>query len=185
VLGDFLRNGYLHRAIREQGHLHRAIREQGGAYGGGASYHPDSGAFRFYSYRDPRLTETLADFDRSLDWLHSADHPARTLEEAILGVVGAIDKPGSPAGEAVSAFFGMLFGRTPEYRRAFRQQVLAVTLDDLKRVAATYLRPDRASGAALGNARAGRRSATRGRWRRWRIGRSWRSDSTARLFWRT
>ncbi len=144
VLGDFLRNGYLHRAIREQG----------GAYGGGASYHPDSGAFRFYSYRDPRLTETLADFDRSLDWLHSADHPARTLEEAILGVVGAIDKPGSPAGEAVSAFFGMLFGRTPEYRRAFRQQVLAVTLDDLKRVAATYLCPDRASGAALGNARA-------------------------------
>jgi hypothetical protein len=95
VLGDFLRNGYLHRAIREQG----------GAYGGGAGYHPDSGAFRFHSYRDPRLADTLADFDRALDWLQTWDHPARTLEEAILGVIAAIDKPGSPAGEAISAFF--------------------------------------------------------------------------------
>lgn len=143
VLGDFLRNGYLHRAIREQG----------GAYGGGAGYHPDSGAFRFYSYRDPRLADTLADFDRALDWLHTHDHPARTLEEAILGVVAAIDKPGSPAGEAISAFFGILFDRTPEQRRAYRQRILAVTLDDLKRVATNYLQPEQARCAVLSNAR--------------------------------
>ncbi len=143
VLGDFLRNG----------HLHRAIREQGGAYGGGAGYHPDSGAFRFYSYRDPRLADTLDDFDRALDWLHTHDHPARTLEEAILGVIAAIDKPGSPAGEAISAFFGTLFGRTPEQRRAYRQRVLNVTLDDLKRVAATWLQPERAHCAVLSDAR--------------------------------
>ncbi len=143
VLGDFLRNGYLHRAIREQG----------GAYGGGASYHPDSGAFRFYSYRDPRLTDTLADFDRALDWLQTSDHPARTLEEAILGVIAAIDKPGSPAGEAIGAFFGALFGRTPDQRRAYRQRVLGVTLADLQRVAAAYLQPEQARCAALSDAR--------------------------------
>ncbi|MCK5914728.1 MAG: peptidase M16, partial [Deltaproteobacteria bacterium] len=45
VLGGFLRNGYLHRAIREEG----------GAYGGGAGHDPGSAAFRFYSYRDPRF----------------------------------------------------------------------------------------------------------------------------------
>ncbi len=143
VLGDFLRNGYLHRAIREQG----------GAYGGGAGYHPDSGSFRFYSYRDPRLADTLADFDRALDWLHTHDHPARTLEEAILGVIGAIDKPGSPAGEAISAFFGALFGRTPEQRRVYRQGVLQVTLADLQRVAATWLQPEQARCAVLSDAR--------------------------------
>ncbi len=143
VLGDFLRNGYLHRAIREQG----------GAYGGGAGYHPDSGSFRFYSYRDPRLADTLADFDRALDWLQTHDHPERTLEEAILGVIGAIDKPGSPAGEAISAFFGTLFGRPPEQRRVYRQRVLEVTLDDLKRVAATWLRPEQARCAVLSDAR--------------------------------
>ena len=143
VLGDFLRNGYLHRAIREQG----------GAYGGGAGYHPDSGAFRFYSYRDPRLTDTLADFDRALDWLQTSDHPARTLEEAILGVIAAIDKPGSPAGEAIGAFFGALFGRTPDQRRAYRQRVLGVTLADLQRMAATYLQPEQARCAVLSDAR--------------------------------
>ena len=143
VLGDFLRNGYLHRAIREQG----------GAYGGGAGYHPDSGAFRFHSYRDPRLAETLTDFDRALDWLHTDDHPARTLEEAILGIIAAIDKPGSPAGEAISAFFGTLFGRSPQQRRAYRQRILAVTLDDLKRVAAAYLQPESAHCAVLSSAR--------------------------------
>ena len=143
VLGDFLRNGYLHRAIREQG----------GAYGGGAGYHPDSGAFRFYSYRDPRLADTLADFDRALDWLYTNDHPARTLEEAILGIIAAIDKPGSPAGEAISAFFGALFGRTPEQRRAYRQRVLQVTLADLQRVATTWLQPEQARCAVLSDAR--------------------------------
>ncbi|MDZ7622534.1 MAG: insulinase family protein [Candidatus Competibacteraceae bacterium] len=143
VLGDFLRNGYLHRAIREQG----------GAYGGGAGYHPDGGAFRFYSYRDPRLADTLADFDRALDWLQTHDHPARTLEEAILGVVAAIDKPGSPAGEAIGAFFGILFGRTPDQRRAYRQRVLGVTLADLQRVAAAYLQPEQARCAVLSDAR--------------------------------
>ena len=99
------------------------------------------------------MLATFADFDRALDWLQETDHPARTLEEAILGVIAAIDKPGSPAGEAVSAFFGTWFGRTPEQRRAFRRQVLAVTLDDLKRVAATYLQPARAASAVLGNVR--------------------------------
>lgn len=135
VLGGFLRNGFLHRAIREQG----------GAYGGGAGYDGDSATFRFYSYRDPRLGETLADFDRALDWLQSSDHQARALEEAVLGVIARIDQPASPAGEAQRSFYSLLHGRTPEHRRAFRQAVLGVTLDDLRRVAAAHLDPARAS----------------------------------------
>ena len=142
MLGDFLRNGYLHRAIREQG----------GAYGGGGGYHPDSGAFRFYPTVIPdwRIRWPIS----TRRWTgYTHDHPARTLEEAILGVVAAIDKPGSPAGEAISAFFGILFDRTPEQRRAYRQRVLAVTLDDLKRVATSYLQPEQARCAVLSNAR--------------------------------
>ena len=139
VLGDFLRNGYLHRAIREQG----------GAYGSGADYHPDSGSFRFYSYRDPRLSGTFEDFNRALDWLQTNDHLPRTLEEAILGVIASIDKPGSPAGEAISAFFGNLFGYTTEQRRLFRKRVLKVTMEDLKRVAITYLNSERSYSAVV------------------------------------
>lgn len=141
VLGGFLRNGYLHRAIREQG----------GAYGGGASYDADIAAFRFFSYRDPRLSETLEDFDSSIDWLLDGKHEWRQVEEAILGVIGGIDKPGSPAGEAKKAFHNTLFGRTPAQRQQFRSRVLDVTLDDLRRVGQTYLQPTNASIAAITN----------------------------------
>ncbi len=140
VLGEFLSNHFLHRAIREQG----------GAYGGGAGYHGDSATFRFYSYRDPRAGETLDDFSRAVDWLADHPHPAHSLEEAILGLIASIDKPGSPAGEAISAHHGALFGRTPAQRHAFRRQILAVTLDDLLRVGAHYLNGEDAVSAVVG-----------------------------------
>lgn len=139
VLGGFLRNGYLHRAIRETG----------GAYGGGASHDANVAAFRFYSYRDPRLSETLTDFDHAIDWLQQEQHEERQLEEAILGVIGALDKPGSPAGEAKEAFHNELFGRTAEQRQRFRQRVLDVSLTDLQRVGAKYLQPQAASTAVI------------------------------------
>ncbi len=139
VLGGFLRNG----------HLHRAVREQGGAYGGGAAWDGDSGSFRFYSYRDPRLDETLEDFDASIPWLLDTDHEPRMLEEAILGVISGIDRPDSPAGEAVSAFFANLNGRTPEHRRRFRNGILNVTMEDLKRVTRSYLNPANAITAVV------------------------------------
>lgn len=142
VLGGFLRNGYLHRAIREQG----------GAYGAGAGQDADSASFRFFSYRDPRLADTLRDFDRAVDWLLSEPHEFAQLEEAILGVIGSLDRPRSPAGEAKSAFHSALFGRTPEQRRRFRQRVLDVSLDDLRRVGERYLRPEAASTAVVTSA---------------------------------
>lgn len=82
VLGGMMRNAFLHRAIREQG----------GAYGAGADQDGGSASFRFFSYRDPRLTETLNDFDAAIDWIVNEDHPERLVEEAILGVIGSMGK---------------------------------------------------------------------------------------------
>ena len=129
VLGPYLRNGFLHRALREQG----------GAYGGGASYDGNACAFRFHSYRDPRLSETFKDFAASIEWLLNDKQEAYQLEEAILGLIASMDKPGSPAGEAISACHAMLHERTPEFRRKMRHGLLSVTLDDLKRVAQQYI----------------------------------------------
>jgi Zn-dependent M16 (insulinase) family peptidase len=148
VLGGFLRNGYLHRAIREQG----------GAYGGGASQDSGIAAFRFYSYRDPRLAETLRDFDQAVNWMLDTRHEYRALEEAILGVIGSMDKPSSPAGEAKQHFHNRLFGRSHATRELFRQRILAVSLDDLRRVAEQYLTPGQASTAVVTGA--GQRDTT-------------------------
>jgi Zn-dependent M16 (insulinase) family peptidase len=141
VLGGFFRNGFLHRTIREQG----------GAYGGGASQDSNSASFRFFSYRDPRLEDTLSDFDASIEWLLNTEHDEEQLEQAILGVISSLDKPSSPAGEAKQNFHSNLFGRTLEQRRRFRQQILNVSLEDLKRVTATYLKPELASVAVVTN----------------------------------
>ncbi len=142
VLAALLRNGYLHRSIREQG----------GAYGGGASHDANIGAFRFFSYRDPRLQGTLRDFEASIQWFIDTQHTQLALEEAILGVVGSMDKPGSPAGEAKKHFHELLFDRTQEHRAAFRSGVIKADLDNLKRVASTYLVDIQPSIAVVTNA---------------------------------
>ena len=141
VLAGFLRNGYLHRAIREQG----------GAYGAGADQDANSASFRFYSYRDPRLDDTLQDFNNAVDWILDTDHQPRQLEEAILGVIAGMDKPSSPAGEAKRTYFNNLFGRDLDYLTRFRQRLLAVSMDDLKRVAETWLTADNASVGIVSN----------------------------------
>ena len=139
VLAAYLRNGFLHSAIREKG----------GAYGGGASYDGNACSFRFYSYRDPRLAETFQDFEASIDWLFNAEQLPHQLEEAILGLIASMDKPGSPAGEAITACYALLHGRTPAFRSLLRERLLAVSLDDLKRVADVYLRQQKPSKAVV------------------------------------
>ncbi|WP_168378598.1 insulinase family protein [Acinetobacter cumulans] len=129
ILAAYLRNGFLHSAIREKG----------GAYGGGASYDGNACSFRFYSYRDPRLAETFKDFDASVQWLLNAEQQPHQLEEAILGLIASMDKPGSPAGEAITACYALLHKRTPAFRQMLRERLLNVTLEDLKRVAVAYL----------------------------------------------
>ncbi|MDY6829443.1 MAG: insulinase family protein [Pseudomonadota bacterium] len=139
VLGGFLRNGFLHSAIRERG----------GAYGAGAGQDANVAAFRLFSYRDPRLEETLRDFDRAIDWVLSDRHAWQPVEEAILGAIGGIDKPGSPAGEAKRDFFNRLHGREQDHIQRVRASILAVKLADLQRVTETYLQPKNASTAVL------------------------------------
>ena len=139
VLGGYLRNGYLHRAIREQG----------GAYGGGASHDLANGVFKFYSYRDPRLGATFEDFDGSLNWFLKAKPDALKLEQAILGVIASLDKPGSPAGEAKQDFHYRLTGRLMKFRQEFRQRVLSVTHEDLVRVITHYLTSQRSNMAVV------------------------------------
>lgn len=139
VLSACLRNGFLHTTVREKG----------GAYGGGASFNSEAGAFQFYSYRDPRLMETYQDFDRALEWILSEDAKPAQVDEAILNIISSMDKPGSPSGEARKAFYQDLYGRTYESRMAYRRGVLNTTLEDLRQVAQKYIIEDKASYAVL------------------------------------
>ncbi len=129
VAAGILRNGFLHTAIREQG----------GAYGAGASQDSNLGIFKFYSYRDPRIEGTFDDFNASVNWILNDAKDESLVEQSILGIIGSMDRPSSPAGEAKSIHHALKSGRTPERRLAYRQGLLAVTLADVKRVIETYL----------------------------------------------
>lgn len=129
VLGQFLRDGFLHTAIREKG----------GAYGSGARYNADAEAFEFFSYRDPRIEGTYNDFRASIAWLLENEHDPLRLEEAKLGIFATLDRPASVAAEAKEDFKRNIYGYTKEIRNARREALLAVTIDDLKRVAQAYI----------------------------------------------
>ena len=139
VLAPYLRNGYLHSAIRERG----------GAYGGGAGYDANACAFKFFSYRDPHCAETFEHFEASIEWLLNEPQTAEQLEEAILGIISGMDKPGSPAGEAVKACFADLHQRGADWQRKMRAAILDVTIDDLQRVAKQYLQGQKHVRAVL------------------------------------
>ena len=128
ILGTVLRNGYLHSAIREKG----------GAYGSGAAQDSNNKVFKFFSYRDPKCSETFEEFQKSRDW-SLKEISAEQLEEGILGVISSIDKPLSPYGEAMSDFMSELDNKTQAERLLFRSRVKECTLSDLVRVSEKYL----------------------------------------------
>ena len=128
VLGAVLRNGYLHSAIREKG----------GAYGSGAIQDSNNMIFKFFSYRDPRCSETFNDFKKSIEW-SLKNITEEDLEEGILGIISNIDKPLSPFGEAMSDFTSSLDNKDPEKRLNFRAKVKECTVKDLINVSSKYL----------------------------------------------
>jgi Zn-dependent M16 (insulinase) family peptidase len=128
ILGAVLRNGYLHSAIREKG----------GAYGSGASQDSHNKVFKFFSYRDPKCTDTFEEFDNSRKW-SLENITSEQLDEGILGVISSIDKPLSPYGEAISDFINELDNKSQEDRLLFRSRIKDCTLDDLVKVSKKYL----------------------------------------------
>ncbi len=133
--------------------LHQALREEGGAYGGRARNAPQAGIFTMLSYRDPRLADTYRDFERAVAWVIDSPLQREHVEEAIIGVIGELDKPQSPYDEALHAWRMRERGVTPEMRVQFRQGVLQCTEAQLKEVAQRYLQgvtPSRAAFAGDG-----------------------------------
>ena len=128
VLGTVLRNGYLHSAIREKG----------GAYGAGASQDSSNKVFKFFSYRDPKCSETFDEFKNSREW-SIKNITEEQLEEGVLGVISSIDKPLSPFGEAMSDFMSKLDQKSQDERLHFRAKVKECKLADLIYVSEKYL----------------------------------------------
>ena len=135
------------RAVHEQvlahllrtGFLWEAIRMKGGAYGASASARGLDGVFGFWSYRDPRIIETLTAFRAGLERFAASPVPDDELELAVIGVTGHHIRPLSPGEKGIVALRRHLYGVTDAMRQANRETLLATTPDDVRRAAAGLL----------------------------------------------
>ena len=122
--------------------LHREIREKGGAYGGLASFEPETGLFTMLSYRDPHLARTLKVFREAVAWAVDGHFSDQDVKEAILGVFSDLDRPLSPNGKGEHETILSLKGITPEMRQIQRRRILAVKREKLMELANNYFLKD-------------------------------------------
>ncbi|KAI0212017.1 Presequence protease, mitochondrial [Lamellibrachia satsuma] len=116
-------------------YLHREIREKGGAYGGGASGN-SPGVVSFFSYRDPNSMKTLDAFDGAVDWAVNGSFTQDDIDEAKLSIFSQVDMPVPPGEKGMRKF---LFDIDDAMRQQHREQLFAVSRDDLVRVTSQYL----------------------------------------------
>uniref|UniRef100_A0ACB8FWI0 Presequence protease, mitochondrial n=1 Tax=Sphaerodactylus townsendi TaxID=933632 RepID=A0ACB8FWI0_9SAUR len=121
--------------------LHTEIREKGGAYGGGAQLAPN-GIFKFYSYRDPNSTATLAAFDKAAEWARRGEFTQQDIDETKLAVFGAVDAPIAPSDKGMNQF---LHGISDEMKQKHRENLFAVSKEHLMEAANQYLAAGRST----------------------------------------
>lgn len=121
-------------ALLSSKYLHPEIREKGGAYGGGAT--SGSGAFSFYSYRDPKNLETFTVYRNSGEWVLGDNFTDQDVDEAILRVFQKLDEPVAPGYRGLRYF---LSGTTDSDFAQQRLRVRGVTKNDLQAAAEKYL----------------------------------------------
>jgi hypothetical protein len=120
------------------GYLYKHVRLQGGAYGGMAIYDPLAGVFAFLSYRDPHIVQTLAAYTGAVKTLLDAPVPAEELTKAIIGTIGALDRPLDPSGRGQVAMIREFVGLTDERRQRLRSAILEMTPQALRDAMARY-----------------------------------------------
>ena len=140
VLGNLMKSTYLHREIREKG----------GAYGSDSSLDFEKALFTFWSYRDPNVVRTFNVFDSAVKEVIDNPIEADDLKEAILRSCSEIDPLESPDLKGRRRFFDELAGYSIGLKAKFKQGLLEVKAEDVKRVAETYLTSE-GSLAIVGN----------------------------------
>ncbi|MDD3790185.1 MAG: insulinase family protein [Sphaerochaetaceae bacterium] len=121
------------------GKLWDAVRSVGGAYGVTCSIDPLERLCAFTSYRDPRVTGTLDDFEKVLREVIEEGIEQDQLDAAIIATISSELRPISPQSRAFLAFRRALYHISDEYRSERRKTVLETTVEDLKEGASQIL----------------------------------------------
>lgn len=123
------------QTILSNEYLWNNIRVLSGAYGCGFSYSMYGHTAFFYSYRDPKLAETYATYKKAVEYLESFDCDERQMTKFIIGTIGGLDTPLSPEAKGNRELTYALGGVTEEILQSIRDNVLAATPAEIRRVA--------------------------------------------------
>lgn len=120
-------------------YLHSEVREKGGAYGGGASLDALNGVLSYYSYRDPKPSNSLDVYDKSISTtaknIRDDIITEEDLEQAKLTIFQRIEAPKSVRDDGMT-FFN--YDIDDDLRQERRVALLDCTLDDVLEVSEKY-----------------------------------------------
>ncbi|MBQ9697828.1 MAG: peptidase M16, partial [Acidaminococcaceae bacterium] len=115
-------------------YLWTKIRVQGGAYGANAVF-GRNGAMYFSTYRDPQLQSSLEAFRSLPDWLETLDLTDREMTKYVIGTMSGVDVPLTNSLKVSRAALQELLEISEESRQQTRNEILDVTLEDIKKLA--------------------------------------------------
>ena len=123
------------------GYLYKNIRVKGGAYGGMSQYDPMSGLFALLSYRDPNIVKTIDVYRETFDFISKNPVSREELDKAIIGTIGAMDKPMDPSSRGYVAMIREFTGLSDDDRLKFRNDILDMKPETLHKTAMDYFAP--------------------------------------------
>ena len=139
--GNFRHHGYTFtgalavlRNLLNYQYLWNQIRVLGGAYGCSAIFGM-SGATGLTSFRDPKLLKTDEVFRGIADYAESYEADEREMTKAVIGAMSELDMPLTPLTKGLRALSAYMSHITKEDRQRTRNQILAVTPDDIRALA--------------------------------------------------
>lgn len=132
--------------------LYSRIRVVGGAYGGYSTI-SSNGNFRFISYRDPNLKETLENYRKTVDFVSNFDADETTMKRYIIGTIADLDQPLTQSQRGNRAFNYYFSKIKFEDIQKERDAVLSTKKEDIKNYAKMIKDiVDQASYCTYGNA---------------------------------
>lgn len=137
--GNYLAHGFephgsmqVLRQIMNHDYLWQNLRVKGGAYGCGLSIADTTGGVAFYSYRDPNIRETNRVYEEAADYVRTLELDERELTKYVIGTISTADRPMSVSLDGEYAFSAYFTGVTEEIRQRHRNQILDVTVGQLR-----------------------------------------------------
>jgi hypothetical protein len=115
-------------------YLWKNIRVKGGAYGcmSGFSHNGDS---YLVSYRDPNLSKTVEVYENAPDYVRNFTVTDRDMEKFIIGTIGGMDTPMTPATDGTRSFGAYMVHATMEDYQRERDEVLHADQDSIRALA--------------------------------------------------